>query len=167
MRSQKFLWLGVLTVGVLFLAGYLALAAFSGSPLTRQIEQAEQKWAEQELTTYQLQVSQVNAIWHWQSYDITVENGQVIAHSAVCHPAPAELGKCQVLPYEPEKFTIPALFEEAYRLVETSNNSRYQLEIQLQFDPAYGFPTRLSSSTSEVTDAFSLLEVKAFEPLPQ
>jgi hypothetical protein len=167
MITRKILWLGVLTLGVLFLAGYWALVAFSEPGLSQQVEQAEEKWAEQEVKAYRIQVDEINDIWHWQRHDITVENGQVTAHSAVCYPTPAELGKCEVLPYEPEKFTVSALFEEAYHLAQLSNNSKYRTEIQFQFDPIYGFPTRLSSNTPEVTDAFSLLEVKEFEPLPE
>jgi len=167
MIMRKFLWLGILTLGILFLAGYLALSAFSGTGLIRQIEQAEQKWTEQEVKAYRIQVDEINAIWHWQRHDITVENGQVTAHSAVCYPAPAELGKCKVLPYEPESFMVFALFEKAYRLAQAGKNSKYQTQIQFQFDPTYGFPTRLSSNTPEATDSFSLLEVKMFEPLPE
>jgi hypothetical protein len=167
MRSRKFLGLTVLTLGILFLAGYLVLAAFSEPGLGQQVEQAEEKWAEQEVKAYRIQVDVINDIWHWQRYDITVENGQVTAHSAVCYPAPAELGKCQVRPYEPEKFMVSALFEEAYHLAQVGHNSKYGTEVQFQFDPIYGFPTRLSSNTPQVTDAFSMLEVKKFEPLPQ
>jgi hypothetical protein len=164
--TRKSLWLYGLSLGVLLLVGFLALTAFAKISLSRQILEAEQKWAEQEITSYRLQVEEIIDIRHWQTYDITVEKGRVTAHSAVCNVGPAEFRECKVWPYEPEKYTIPALFAEAHRLAQ-ADNVLYQPELEFQFDPTYGFPARMSQNVPQVTDSFRLLEVKKFEPLPE
>ena len=65
-----------------------------------QIDEAEEKWLDQGIKSYRIEVLVVNSVWHAQSFTITVEDGKVIDRSASCIPAPTEFGECELRPFD-------------------------------------------------------------------
>lgn len=126
-----------------------------------QLEQAEQRWAEQTITDYRLELLVVRSIWHAQTHHLTVRDNQVIESEASCVPAPMEFGACEVEVYAAESYTIPALF----------NFARSQLESQqaewlnVTYDPAYSYPSHISYNHPEILDEDWSWRVMSFELL--
>ncbi len=73
-------------------------------PLVKQIDEGEKKWREQKIESYRIEVQAVRGTWHAQSHRITLRNDKVVDELASCIPAPAELGKCEVEPFNAEDY---------------------------------------------------------------
>ncbi|MFQ5580654.1 MAG: DUF6174 domain-containing protein [Nitrospiria bacterium] len=129
--------------------------------LLRQIDEAERKWQEQEIESYRIEVLAVRGTWHAQSHQITVRSGKAVEASATCNPAPAELGKCEVEPFNAEDYTVPALFALARIRAQRGQGQR----TRITFDPSYGFPNLIASDSPEITDGGEVWRVMAFEAL--
>ena len=141
---------------------WICTACISGEQveLTAQIDEAEEKWQEQDIESYRIEVLSAS-IWHAQSHQITVRNGKVVEESASCIPAPTESGKCEVEPFNAEDYTVPGLFSLA--------RSQAQIEqgqwTRITFDPTYGFPRQISFDNPKAVDEESTWRVKTFEVL--
>jgi hypothetical protein len=158
---------------ILLLLGIVFLSACNNSPdaptstpslqesLLSQIDAAQAQWQAQEITSYHVEVLAVRGTWHAQSPQITVRDGQVVAESASCTPAPAEMGQCEVEPFDAQDYTIPALFALARSKVRAGQAQH----IRLTFDPSFGFPNLLSSGDPEIIDGGQVWRVLAFEAL--
>ena len=129
--------------------------------LLSQIDAAQTQWQAQEITSYRVKVLAVRGTWHAQSHQITVKDGQVVDESASCTPAPAEMGECEVEPFDAQDYTIPALFALAQSKVQAGQAQH----IRLTFDPSFGFPNLLSSGDPEIIDGGEVWRVMAFEAL--
>lgn len=128
--------------------------------LQKEIEQAEQHWAEQGVDDYRIVVV-TSSIWHMQIHDLIVRDGGVAEASATCEPAPVELGKCEVQPFDAEEYTVSGLFARA-RWLAQSRDAQYG---RIEFDATYGFPTRMSFNHPEMIDEEWGWRVEAFEVL--
>lgn len=129
--------------------------------LLSQIDAAQAQWQAQETASYRIEVLAVRGTWHAQSHQITVSDGQVVAESASCIPAPAEMGECEVEPFDAQDYTVPALFA----LARSKAQSSQAQHIRLTFDPSFGFPNLLSSGDPEIVDGGEAWRVMSFEPL--
>ena len=128
--------------------------------LQKEIEQAEQRWAEQGVDDYRIVVV-TSSIWHMQIHDIIVRDSQVAESSATCEPAPVELGKCEVQPFNAEEYTVPGLFARA-RWLAGSRDAQYG---QIEFDATYSFPARMFFDHPETIDEEWAWRVEAFAVL--
>jgi hypothetical protein len=125
---------------------------------TEQLDQAEQKWAEQGITRYRIEVLVVS-IWHAQSHQITVQNNQVVDAQARCIPAPMELGACEVRANTAEDYIVPGLFA----LARSEIQSEQAAWVQITYHPSYGFPSQVSFDDPELVDEDWGWRVTAFE----
>jgi len=129
------------------------------TPLT-PLEQGEESWARDGVDDYRIVVV-ITSIWHRQRHDITVRDGQVTEATATCDPAPTELGRCQVQPFDAEDYTMPGLFARA-RSLTYSRDAQYG---KIEFDATYGFPARMSYNHPDLIDEEWAWRVETFEVL--
>jgi len=140
------------------------LAAWDGVPrasATPSVDQREQAWLEQSITAYRIEVLVVRSVWHAQTHQITIQNGQVENATAVCIPAPTEAGKCEVEDFNAEDYTVAGLFREAH----AQTQSQYAAWTTITYDPRYGFPQQISYNHPEMYDEDWTWRVTAFEVL--
>ena len=152
---------------VLLLASFawVAIACTSSRMLssTAQLEQAEQKWVAQDITSYRIEVLVVNSIWHAQSHQILVQNMTVAQATARCVPASIETGSCEVRPYTAEDYTVLGLFTQARSQVQ----SQPAEWITITYDDAtYGFPSQISFDNPDIVDEDWTWRVTIFEVYP-
>jgi len=142
--------------------GTATIETIAGSErrLERAIRQGEHLWQERDVRSYRIQVATIS-IWHYQVHDVTVQDGQVVTATARCEPAPTEMGKCEVEDFDPEEFTVPALFERA-RWLAGQDDGRWS---KVQIDPSYGFPRMLSFDDPDIIDEEWGWGVRGFEVL--
>jgi hypothetical protein len=149
--------------GLLIILTITLVACNLAAPtLLAEIDQAEQRWQDQGIDDYRLEVLVVNSIWHAQTHQLTVRDGLVVEQSAFCIPAPFEAGKCTVEPFDAAAYTIPGLFAQA-RAKAQQDQGQWT---ELVFDPTYSFPSRIAYDHPEILDEDNNWQVKAFEPLP-
>lgn len=155
-------------IGAALLIGTLLLGTLSCEPrsmgaasLTAQIDGAERKWQRQGIESYRLEVLYARSTWHAQYHQITVRSGEVVEESAHCIPAPAEAGECEVEPFNAEDYTVPGLFSLARSEVQRAQGQYTQIE----FDPTYGFPGKISFDNPEAVDEELVWRVTTFEVL--
>ena len=142
----------------------LFLSACGQNPLMKQIDAGEKMWQERGVASYRIEVLAVRGTWHAQKHRIVVKDGKVVDASALCIPAPAELGKCKVEPFNAEDFTVPGLF--ALARTEVQKREKEGQRIQITFDPDYGFPRVIAfDSLPGVTDGGGAWQVREFEVL--
>jgi hypothetical protein len=134
------------------------IAACGAAPL-KQLEQAEQTWTSQGITSYRIEVREVRSIWHAQTYTIIVENNQITDAQAQCIPAPSESGTCEVQAYEAEDYLVPALFSRARSELQGPR----AVSVKITYDPTYGFPSAISIDDPEALDDDWSLGVTSFE----
>jgi hypothetical protein len=151
-------------VSVVHLVCLLAVLASCRSvqelSLQEEVEQAEQRWAEQGVNDYRIVVV-TSSIWHMQVHHIVVRDGDVAESSATCEPAPVEMGKCEVRPFDAEDYTVPGLFARA-RWLAQSRDVQYG---RIEFDATYSFPARMFFDHPEMIDEEWGWRVEAFEVL--
>ncbi len=140
------------------------LAACEVAPeasVTPSVEQREQVWLEQNITAYRIEVLVIRSVWHAQSHQITIQNGQVESATASCVPAPTEAGKCEVEDFDAEDYTVAGLFRKAHAQAQ----SQYAAWATITYDPTYGFPQQISYNHPEMIDEDWSWRVTAFEVL--
>lgn len=120
----------------------------TGGDWQRHIDEAEQRWQEAGVGSYEIEVLHVASIWEAQSYHITVRDGEVVAAEAQCIPAPMQMGECEVREYQAEDYTVEGLFARA-RVEAGRGGGAFT---QIEFEAEYGFPTRISYDQPEVLD---------------
>ena len=133
----------------------------SAQALLKQIDKGEKKWKKRKIESYHIEVLSVRDIWHLQSHQIVVRNGQVVKASASCSPAPAELGKCEVEPFDAQEYTVSALFARARAEAQKVPGQ----QTRITFDRRYGFPSWIVTDVPEITDGGHTWKVEAFEVL--
>jgi hypothetical protein len=126
------------------------------------IASKQSRWQAKQISSYRISVLKVQAVFHAQTNTITVTDGKVTNQSAICTPAPMEGKTCEVQAFDPNEFTVPALFETALRYAPESE--KYQLRVT--FDDTYNYPTTLSFDQKEVIDDEQFYRVISFQPLP-
>jgi hypothetical protein len=129
--------------------------------LLKQIDEAQAQWQAQEINSYRIEVLAVRATWHAQFHQITIRDEQVVDESASCTPAPAELGECEVEPFDAQDYTVPALFA----LARTKARADQAQHTRITFDPSYGFPNLILFGEPEIVDGGAVWRVTAFEAL--
>jgi hypothetical protein len=153
--------LGCMSVAVLLYAASSLAFADEKDVLRTQIDQAEQQWNGQGITSYRIVVRRINSIWHAQTNTIIVVNGQVTEQSSTCITAPAEPQPCRIRAFDPTEFTVPGLFATARALTE-----KYQPDaLTFRFDDVYGFPKSMLSNRPNVTDDDEGWGVESFTAL--
>ena len=151
-----------LTLTLFALAGWLAACNMTSSAsATLTLDQKEKAWLKQNITSYRIEVLVVRSVWHAQSHQITVKNGQVETATATCIPAPTEAGKCEVEDFDAEDYTIAGLFREA----QSHTQSEYAAWVTITYDPGYGFPQEISYNHPEMIDEDWSWRVTGFEVL--
>ena len=125
---------------------FLFTACTSG-PKSKLIS-SEKIWEESGINNYQISIQVIQSIWHLQIYNLTVENGLVIDSSSSCIPAPYEGRKCTIKSFDPDEFTIPALFS----LAEQQIKSQQSKWVKLDYDPDFGFPIMISFNDPDILD---------------
>ena len=90
---------------------FLSTACTSGPK--SKLFSSEKIWEESGINNYQISIQVVQSIWHLQIYNLTVKNDLVIDSSTSCIPAPYEGRECTIKSFDPDEFTIPALFSLA------------------------------------------------------
>ena len=134
----------------------------------KRIDAAETQWKAKGVKSYRLSV-QVVLAWRLQTDSITVQNGAVTGHSAVCGVSVLESGgKCELLAIDPQTLTIEELFQKARNLVNSASSDKYPTDamsgLSFQFDPTYGYPVQIASSSPHISDTDVAWIVEKFEP---
>lgn len=127
--------------------------------LEREIGRQEEIWRGQAPDSYQIEVLHVRSIWHAQTHALTVEAGQVRAADAWCTPAPAEGQECQVTDFEAGDYLVEGLFQTARRAAQYDGGRFTKIE----YDPVYGFPTRIIFDNPDIYDEDALWRVTSFQ----
>ncbi len=68
--------------------------------------------------------------------------------NASCIPAPYEGKECTIISFDPDEFTIPALFSMA----ELQSKSQPSKWLKVTYDPDYGFPDMISFNDPDILD---------------
>lgn len=161
--------LPILLLAALLQTGCGSLQRIDETLLGAQIAQAEARWQGHAIESYHLRVRKAS-LWHVQTESITVQDGIVIEHRAVCVVAPLETdGTCDVEPVDVQMYTVEGLFATSRQFMDALSSDNVTIASQrlsLQFDPIYGLPTLMTSSPTEVTDAGASWVIEEFEPLP-
>jgi len=127
----------------------------------KELNRAKILYRAQGITHYRLKVRHMRSIWHMQTYDIEVWNGE-ITHTAACVPAPTEGGQCQVEPFDPADYTVEGLFDTVTWVLE----SDYANWANIQYHTEYGYPKIISFNHPNILDEDNLWAVLEFELLP-
>jgi hypothetical protein len=143
----------LIVLGCFGLAGLLygtrsSVYADDKDNLRAQVDQAEQQWNGQGITSYRIVVRRINSIWHAQTNTIVVVDGQVTEQSSTCVRAPMEMSACQVRPIDPVEYTVPGLFATARALIDKQPLDA----LTFRFDNVYGFPKSMLSDRADVHD---------------
>lgn len=152
----------------------LSLAAFTGialllqatglfdqAQLNAQISTEERTWQAQGVGDYRIEVRVISSIWHAQTYSITVQDNQVVAHESSCIPAPFEGRECETRDYDPADFTVEGLFAIAGVMAQ-----RYSNHTTIRYDERYHFPLTIGYNDPQILDEDAHWEVLSFEVLP-
>ncbi len=123
------------------------------------IDEAEEKWLDQGMESYRIEVLVASSVSHAQAHNISVEDGQVVDQSASCIPAPTEFGECEVRPFDSQDYTVAGLFSQARRAAG-SDSAEF---VVIDFDPTYGFPSRIRFDHPEIIDEDWVWTVRSFE----
>ncbi|GAB4114965.1 MAG: hypothetical protein Fur005_48610 [Roseiflexaceae bacterium] len=128
------------------------------SALAEQLTEAQQRWQQQSISSYQLTILEVHGVWSAQRMVITIQNGQLVDQSAICIPAPIQNGTCKVQPFDPSRYQVEGLFAQANDLIG-KQSAQY---IQLAFDPATGAPTMIGFDDPQIRDEEYSIKVEQF-----
>lgn len=140
----------------------LSMLAACSPSLTDEIDNLEEQWLEQAITSYEIEVLRVDSIWHAQSQRITVQEGAVVDASATCIPGPVEGRECEVRAFNADDFTVAGLFATARTMAQRGDGEWTKIE----YDEQYGFPVRISYNDPEILDEDTSWQVKHFALLP-
>lgn len=159
-RQQTKRWGGLIAAGLLM---SLWLVGCQPSPQS-ELQRHQSTWQAQEIDSYEITVF-YSSLWILQTYHLTVQNGEVIAHSTECQPSLLSFdGTCEPEPYEPDAFTVPGLFAlvDGYVTRETSSKYNDGEQMTVIYDEQYGFPQSIMYRNPEITDSDFAYEVQAF-----
>lgn len=126
---------------------------------------AEKRWQSQGISSYVIEVSHANSIWHYQRHVITVEDGKVTDFSASCATSSVENAmdkECAVEDFNPADYTVPGLFYLVRDLVASQPTN----SLTIEYDPVYGYPARIIFDLPEVLDEDQSWVVEDFQ-LPE
>jgi type II secretory pathway pseudopilin PulG len=137
-------------------------SAAERAALRRQLDEAEQRWNRQGITSYRIVVRDVQSTWHLQWNTVVVRNGQVTGRTGRCIRAPAEVGECEVRPFDPGKYTVPGLFATAHRLLDNAGPGDV---IKITYDDVYGYPRTMLNDHPPIVHADGFAEVESLTPL--
>ena len=130
-------------------------------PATPSVDPMEEAWLDQNITAYRIEVLVIRSIWHAQSHELTVRDGQVESATATCFPAPIEAGKCRVEDFDADDYTVAGLFRKAHAQAQ----SEYAAWVTIKHDASYGFPQQISYNHPDIVDEDWSWQVTAFEVL--
>ena len=136
-------------------------AAYDRAGLRKQADDAEQRWNDQGLDSYQIVVRRVDATWQLQWNTIVVRDGQVVESSSRCERTPAGPQMCRVQPFDPGEYTVPGLFVTARDLFAKHPATT----VGVTFDQTYGYPREMFSDRPGVTDDTQMWAVESLTPL--
>ena len=129
--------------------------------LEGRIKEAEKRWAEMGIEIYEIEVLHIESIWHAQRYFIRVAGGEIVEITAECIPAPSEMGECEVKDYDADDFTVEGLFAQARQEARRGGGEFTEIE----FDPKYGYASRIAYDDPNVYDEDRSWRVTGFEVL--
>ncbi len=127
-----------------------------------ELAAAEALWESQNIDHYRIEILDVRSIWHAQTNVVIVQDGVAADAGASCIPAPMEGGECAVQPFDPDQYTIPALFDTTRKQFAGDQ----ALWTHIRFDETYGYPAEISFDDPEILDEDWGLRVTSFEVLP-
>jgi hypothetical protein len=132
------------------------------------LNQARQKWEAKNITSYDLQLTYTDTSWKPITlFHVTLKDNQVVEHtrqltSSVAGqkitPGPVETNVLAA------GYTVPGLFDLAQSLVR-SEWTVGETRFQVQFDPEYYFPSKISLDNERYTDVQQVWEVQMFKSL--
>jgi hypothetical protein len=116
------------------------------APLNAELlDLAEAQWLKSNVREYAIQVQTVS-LWHVQTHELVVKDGEVTSSSAACITAPLEFGReCTVEAFEAADFTVPGLFAKARTLVG-------EKWARAAFDSSYYYPSSIGFNNPEIYD---------------
>ncbi len=151
-----------LSVRLLLSLFFLILSPSACTTTPKSLITSGQKiWEETGINSYQISVQVIQNIWHLQIYNLTIENGLVIDSNTSCIPAPYEGRECTIKSFDPDEFTISALFSMA----EHQINCQSSKWLKITYDPDYGFPNLISFNDPESLDEDWSYQVISFTKL--
>ncbi len=137
----------------------LLVIAGCGTKLTRQVDQAKQKWESQGIAHYRIVMQFYEAFARGLETQrtVTVVNGQVSDSSCLTDRCPA-FALVDV-------YTVEDLFAVARGSSVSVANARELDECleQIEFDPVYGFPNLISLDCPAIADDEHSIRVVSFE----
>ncbi len=145
----------------LALAACILIILLTGCRATQLVDQMEQAWLDQKITSYRIEVLVIHSIWHAQSHQITVRDNQIESATAACIPAPIEAGKCKVETFNAEDYTVAGLFRKA----RSEAQSHKATPTKITYDSTYHFPQQISYDDPKMVDEDWSWGVTAFEVL--
>ncbi|MBN9390533.1 MAG: hypothetical protein J0I20_21060 [Chloroflexi bacterium] len=137
----------------------------------RLIDQNEQKWKAKNIASYQVEMTYHNTPWPpGEHYAVTVRNNAVaeVAYSLVkcmscSEDVPPTPDPAKRTYKDARGLTVPGLFELARTSVYGYVNVASAFKIT--FDPAYGFPKRMTTESIRYTDLGKYWDVMGFKEL--
>lgn len=106
------------------------------------------KWQEMKIQDYRIEVMVVNSIWHAQQNTLTVVNGFPVDAESTCSPAPMEFGECVIQTFDLHDFEVEGLFRKAQEVLKSDGAA----DIEVEYDPDYGFPVEILYDDPAVVD---------------
>lgn len=117
----------------------------------QQIEEARQRWQQQNISNYRLTVKYRNALVS-DTFDLTVKNGVVVEPTSQSFET--QIGKLSANDY-----TVAGLFTKSLSLAGQDGS------LKLSFDKTYSFPKTISFETTKKTATGEQFSVTSFEAL--
>ncbi len=145
-----------LPIGIFFALSII----LAGCGRANELASARMQWASTGPEDYSLTVRHTQSVWHSQSITVTVIDGK-ISHSAKCTPAPTEGKTCEVIPYNPEVFTVEGLFQTADRLLAGD----LAKHVNIEYESTLGYPTFIRLDDPDVIDEEQFWKIVAFKAI--
>lgn len=125
------------------------------------VDEMEQKWLALGIPSYRIEVQKAS-IREVIVYQITVKENVVTDSSATCKPGPARSSEkeCEAPAFDPNDYTVPALFAMAR---EQSVGEIVQWS-RIEYDPTYFFPLWITYDHPKAIDEESAWHVVSFTP---
>jgi hypothetical protein len=144
----------IILLGVLF--GALLIWSAWSVPFPHRLKTAQERWYNQHISDYELHLT-INGQPHYHAtYILTVRNNKIAR--VECNDT---MGECRDYAQD---FTVLGLFTEAQAQYD-AQQARPSLELDIRFDPVYGFPERIEAHDLTVFDGGSIILVDHFAPL--
>jgi hypothetical protein len=151
-----------LVFGLALLMAQTGCTSIEKARLIGEINAAEARWQAQGITDYRIAVRFIS-VWRIQTDTLTVRDGLVTEHSALCATSLIPISDdCVIESIDPQAYTVEGLFARARNLVSRGINRGSIEGLSLRFDPVYGYPASIASSPPELIDADSSWNVEEF-----